>query len=216
MLFRSNMVDGAVLLCDASEGPLPQTKFVVSKALRQGLRPIVLINKIDRADERHDQVLNEIFDLFAALDAYDTWFTALRRDQSPSRANLQEIEPFRLPGGKTAEGIVAIAVTPDAVARRLAEQPPTRTVPGRKRDRGGIIRDQHSFLFIKLPDENLIESKIDVQNEAARRIRLDHVRVRLVVTAECETSRRGIRCRSWSNRSGVLLDVGRGTETSVR
>ena len=66
-----NMVDGAVLLVDASEGPLPQTKFVVSKALRQGIRPIVVINKIDRPDERHNDVLNEIFDLFAGLDAPD-------------------------------------------------------------------------------------------------------------------------------------------------
>src|SRR5262249_16947409 len=61
-----NMVDGAIVLVDASEGPLPQTKFVVSKALQQGLRPIVAINKIDRPDERHEAVLNDIFDLFAA------------------------------------------------------------------------------------------------------------------------------------------------------
>jgi GTP-binding protein len=66
-----NMVDGAIVLVDASEGPLPQTKFVVSKALQQGLRPIVAINKIDRPDERHEAVLNDIFDLFAALDATD-------------------------------------------------------------------------------------------------------------------------------------------------
>jgi GTP-binding protein len=66
-----NMVDGAIVLVDASEGPLPQTKFVVSKALTQGLRPIVVINKIDRPDERHDAVLNEIFDLFSNLDATD-------------------------------------------------------------------------------------------------------------------------------------------------
>src|SRR5262245_10640416 len=66
-----NMVDGAIVLVDASEGPLPQTKFVVSKALKQGLRPIVAINKIDRPDERHDAVMNEIFDLFANLDATD-------------------------------------------------------------------------------------------------------------------------------------------------
>ncbi len=66
-----NMVDGAVLLVDASEGPLPQTKFVVSKALRQGIRPIVAIKKLDRPDERHNVVLNEIFDLFASLDATD-------------------------------------------------------------------------------------------------------------------------------------------------
>ena len=64
-----NMVDGAIVLVDASEGPLPQTKFVVSKALKRGIRPIVAINKIDRADERHLDVLNEIFDLFANLDA---------------------------------------------------------------------------------------------------------------------------------------------------
>ncbi|MFM7084370.1 MAG: translational GTPase TypA [Hyphomicrobium sp.] len=66
-----NMVDGVVVLVDASEGPLPQTKFVVSKALKQGIRPIVAINKIDRPDERHLEVLNEIFDLFANLDATD-------------------------------------------------------------------------------------------------------------------------------------------------
>ena len=66
-----NMVDGVIVLVDASEGPLPQTKFVVSKALKQGMRPIVAINKIDRPDERHQDVLNEIFDLFANLDATD-------------------------------------------------------------------------------------------------------------------------------------------------
>ena len=66
-----NMVDGVVVLVDASEGPLPQTKFVVSKALKRGLRPIVAINKIDRPDERHGDVLNEVFDLFANLDATD-------------------------------------------------------------------------------------------------------------------------------------------------
>ena len=66
-----NMVDGAIVLVDASEGPLPQTKFVVSKALKRGLRPIVAINKIDRPDERHLEVLNEVFDLFASLDATD-------------------------------------------------------------------------------------------------------------------------------------------------
>ncbi|WP_333794555.1 translational GTPase TypA [Hyphomicrobium sp.] len=66
-----NMVDGVIVLVDASEGPLPQTKFVVSKALKRGIRPIVAINKIDRPDERHQDVLNEIFDLFANLDATD-------------------------------------------------------------------------------------------------------------------------------------------------
>ncbi len=64
-----NMVDGALVLVDAAEGPLPQTKFVVSKALKMGLKPIVVINKVDRADARPTEVLNEVFDLFAALDA---------------------------------------------------------------------------------------------------------------------------------------------------
>src|SRR5512137_922075 len=64
-----NMVDGALVLVDAAEGPLPQTKFVVSKALKMGLKPIVVINKVDRADARPTQVVNEVFDLFAALDA---------------------------------------------------------------------------------------------------------------------------------------------------
>ena len=64
-----NMVDGAIVLVDAAEGPLPQTKFVVSKALKVGLRPIVAINKVDRPDARATEVANEVFDLFAALDA---------------------------------------------------------------------------------------------------------------------------------------------------
>src|SRR5262249_52618767 len=64
-----NMVDGALVLVDAAEGPLPQTKLVVSKALRVGLRPIVVINKVDRADARPIAVVNEVFDLFAALEA---------------------------------------------------------------------------------------------------------------------------------------------------
>ena len=63
------MVDGVVLLVDAAEGPMPQTKFVLTKALALGIRPIVLINKVDKPDGRPDWVLDETFDLFAALDA---------------------------------------------------------------------------------------------------------------------------------------------------
>ena len=63
------MVDGVMLLVDASEGPLPQTRYVLSKALEAGLPPIVVINKIDRADARPQEVLNEIYDLFIDLDA---------------------------------------------------------------------------------------------------------------------------------------------------
>ena len=64
-----SMADGVILLVDAAEGPLPQTKFVLTKALKRGIKPIVIINKIDRGDARPDDVLNEVFDLFVALDA---------------------------------------------------------------------------------------------------------------------------------------------------
>ncbi len=64
-----SMADGVILLTDAAEGPMPQTKFVLSKALAQGLRPMVVINKVDRPDGRPDEVVDEVFDLFAALDA---------------------------------------------------------------------------------------------------------------------------------------------------
>ncbi len=64
-----SMVDGVVLLVDAAEGPMPQTKFVTSKALALGLRPIVVLNKVDKPDAEPDRALDEVFDLFSALDA---------------------------------------------------------------------------------------------------------------------------------------------------
>ena len=67
-----NMVDGAIVLVDAAEGVLPQTKFVVGKALARGIHPIVVVNKIDRQDARADEVHTEVFDLFAALGATDS------------------------------------------------------------------------------------------------------------------------------------------------
>ena len=66
-----SMCDGVILLTDSAEGPLPQTKFVLGKALKLGMRPVVMINKVDRSDARPDEVLNEVFDLFASLDATD-------------------------------------------------------------------------------------------------------------------------------------------------
>ena len=65
------MADGVILLIDAAEGPMPQTKFVLGKALKQNLKPIVIINKIDRSDGRPEEVVDEVFDLFIALDAND-------------------------------------------------------------------------------------------------------------------------------------------------
>ena len=64
-----DMADGVILLTDVAEGPMPQTKFVLGKALAQGLRPIVVINKVDRPDGRPDEVVDEVFDLFVSLDA---------------------------------------------------------------------------------------------------------------------------------------------------
>ena len=66
-----SMVDGVALLVDAAEGPMPQTKFVLSKALALGLRPIVVLNKVDKPDAEPDRALNEVFDLFASLEADD-------------------------------------------------------------------------------------------------------------------------------------------------
>ncbi|MEM9013412.1 MAG: translational GTPase TypA [Pseudomonadota bacterium] len=66
-----SMVDGVVLLVDAAEGPMPQTKFVTAKALAQGLRPIVVLNKVDKAEAEPDRALDEVFDLFVALGATD-------------------------------------------------------------------------------------------------------------------------------------------------
>src|SRR6218665_2758326 len=66
-----SMVDGVILLVDAAEGPMPQTKFVTGKALALGLKPIVVVNKIDRSDARAPEVLDECFELFLTLDAND-------------------------------------------------------------------------------------------------------------------------------------------------
>src|SRR3954465_7758496 len=97
-----SMVDGVVVLVDAAEGPLPQTKFVTGKALRLGLKPIVLINKVDRADARPHQVHDMIFDLFSALDASDeqldfpTLFASARQGWAATslEAEHKDMEPL--------------------------------------------------------------------------------------------------------------------------
>jgi GTP-binding protein len=102
-----SMVDGAIVLVDAAEGPMPQTKFVVGKALKVGLRPIVAINKIDRPTPAPDEVINEVFDLFAALDATDEqldfpilygsgrngWMAADRPSRKPADARGAAVRP---------------------------------------------------------------------------------------------------------------------------
>ena len=91
------MVDGVLLLVDASEGPLPQTRFVLRKALEQGLPPIVIINKIDRQDARPSEVLDEIYDLFIDLDASDDQieFPVLYANAKTGAATPDPAEPGR-------------------------------------------------------------------------------------------------------------------------
>ena len=89
------MVDGVLLLVDASEGPLPQTRFVLRKALEQGLPPIVVINKIDRHDARPAEVLDEIYDLFIDLDASEDQieFPVLYANAKTGTASLDAAKP---------------------------------------------------------------------------------------------------------------------------
>ncbi|PTW63455.1 GTP-binding protein [Breoghania corrubedonensis] len=121
-----HMVDGVIILVDASEGPMPQTKFVLAKALKLGLKPIVAINKIDKPDQRAEEVLDEIFDLFAALDANEDqldfpvlygsakqgWMS-LEPDQpaEPSMAPLFEMVLERVAPPKAEEGSFRMLVT---------------------------------------------------------------------------------------------------------
>lgn len=120
-----NMVDGAIILVDAAEGPMPQTKFVLSKALKIGLRPIVAINKIDKPDERHGPVLNEVFDLFAALDADEDqldfpvlygsakegWMACEPQAPKQDMAPLFDLVVNHVPAPETVDGPFAMLAT---------------------------------------------------------------------------------------------------------
>ena len=117
-----NMVDGALVLVDAAEGPLPQTKFVVSKALKVGLRPIVVINKVDRSDARPRAVVNEVFDLFAALDAGEE-----QLDFPILYGSAKEGWMAASPEGPKDQGMTPLF---DLVTRHVAE-PPTESGPFR-------------------------------------------------------------------------------------
>src|SRR3989449_8151769 len=92
-----SMVDGVMLLVDASEGPLPQTRFVLRKALERRLKPIVVINKIDRPDARPQEVLNEIYDLFIDLDATEEQlgFPVLYASAKAGTASISMDDPGR-------------------------------------------------------------------------------------------------------------------------
>src|SRR3989304_908173 len=89
------LVDGVLLLVDAAEGPLPQTRFVLTKALEAGLPPIVVVNKIDRSDARPAEVLDEIYDLFIDLDATEPLFETILAAVPPPRVDLAAGLQFR-------------------------------------------------------------------------------------------------------------------------
>ncbi len=120
-----SMVDGVVVLVDASEGPMPQTKFVVGKALRLGLNPIVLINKVDKPEQRAFEVQDETFDLFAALDANEAQldFPTLF---SSAKDGWAAADPDARPGNmdalfdKIVEHVPPPKVDPDAAFTMLA------------------------------------------------------------------------------------------------
>jgi GTP-binding protein len=113
-----SMVDGVLLLVDAAEGPMPQTKFVLGKALRLGLRPIVVINKLDRPDQRAHAVHDEVFDLFAALGASEA-----QLDFPTLFASAREGWALADPGGSRAHGMAPL------FALIHSHVPPPRVVP---------------------------------------------------------------------------------------
>ena len=130
------MVDGAIVLVDAAEGPMPQTKFVLSKALKVGLRPIVAVNKIDKPERRPDEVINEVFDLFANLDASDDqldfpilygsakqgWMNIEYENQTENMDSLFQMVVDHVPVPKVEEGpfrFLATTISSDPFLGRI-------------------------------------------------------------------------------------------------
>ena len=131
-----SMVDGAIVLVDAAEGPMPQTKFVVGKALKIGLKPIVCVNKVDKPDARPSEVVNEVFDLFAALDATDE-----QLDFPIIYGSAKQGWMAASPEGPKDEH--GAAVRPRAEARRAAESRRGRLPHARHAARGQSLSRPH-------------------------------------------------------------------------
>ncbi|MEM6536055.1 MAG: GTP-binding protein, partial [Pseudomonadota bacterium] len=120
-----SMVDGAIVLVDAAEGPMPQTKFVVSKALKIGLRPIVAVNKIDKPERRPDEVIDEVFDLFDNLGADDEqldfpilygsakngWMSTQYEEERADMSELFDLVVAHVPEPKVEEGAFRMLAT---------------------------------------------------------------------------------------------------------
>ena len=140
-----SMVDGVMLLVDAAEGPLPQTRFVLRKALERGLPPIVVINKIDRADARTQEVLNEVYDLFIDLDATEEQieFPVLYTNARAGTATTD----LAVPGDEPAAALrrhrrarAAAGRRPRSAAADAGRQPRLERLPGPHRHRPHLQR----------------------------------------------------------------------------
>ena len=196
-----SMVDGVLLLVDAAEGPMPQTKFVLGKALRLGLRPIVVINKVDRPDQRAHAVHDEVFDLFAALGAteaqldFPTLFASAREGwavadpaapRTAGMAPLFELIRRHVPPPRVSRGRAVRharehararpaprppADRPDRVRRDPAERDDPGARPRRRPDRAGA-RDQDPRL--SRPGAGRAGGGARRRHRGARRLRSRH------------------------------------------
>ncbi|MEM7661474.1 MAG: translational GTPase TypA [Pseudomonadota bacterium] len=157
------MVDGAIVLVDAAEGPMPQTKFVVGKALKVGLRPIVAVNKIDKPERRPDAVIDEVFDLFADLGATDEqldfpilygsakegWMSAQYEESKSDMAELFDLVVSHVPEPEVEEGPFRFLATTISADNFLG-----RILTGRITS--GAVKPNQSFKAIDR-EGNLIE-----------------------------------------------------------
>ena len=161
------MVDGVMLLVDASEGPLPQTRFVLRKALERRLTPIVVINKIDRPDARAAEVLNEVYDLFIDLDA-----TEDQLDFPVLYTNAREGTATTRPGGARRRPAAAVRRrrrarppprgSPDAPLQAARRQPRLERLPRPHRHRADLQRPRQG----RRPDRRLQARRHDARHES--------------------------------------------------
>ena len=172
-----SMVDGAIVLVDAAEGPLPQTKFVVGKALARGIRPIVVINKVDRADARADEVLNEVFDLFAALDSRGVARVAVTLHVGAGPFQPVRVFVVAAPDGAVRGGLRGqgqrgeqreaddpLQVGEDA-ARALAARPARRLRLAKEQGQGGVQK----AIFSVVNNRRLFHGMLRAASVAQRR-----------------------------------------------
>lgn len=168
-----SMVDGVLLLVDAAEGPMPQTKFVTAKALGLGLRPIVLVNKIDRPDARGHAAFDEVFDLFAALEASDEQLDFPQLFAS-AKEGWAGSEPSRKDGQGMEELFDLIldhVPAPASAAREQADEPFSMLVTILESDpflgriltgriESGTVRPNHNFKAINLDGEKVDSARV--------------------------------------------------------